>query len=220
MGKIPVYFMPGLAASSLIFERISLPDDIFETVLLDWELPFDDEPLLAYTKRMVKHIKHENPVLIGVSFGGILVQEMARLIPVRKVIIISSIKSNREMPTMMKFAKLTRAYKLLPTDMFLDLDKLARFTFVKRVKERLPLYKKYMTVRDKKYLDWAVARVLFWDRIKPDENVVHIQGDHDEIFPIKYIKGCVVVKSGTHVMILTRYKWFNENLPKLILGSL
>jgi esterase/lipase len=34
----------------------------------------------------------ENPVLIGVSFGGILVQEMAKHIDARKVIIISSVK--------------------------------------------------------------------------------------------------------------------------------
>jgi esterase/lipase len=45
-----------------------------------------------YAKRIAKKIKRENPVLIGVSFGGILVQEMAKHINTRKVIIISSVK--------------------------------------------------------------------------------------------------------------------------------
>ena len=216
MDKIPVYFMPGLAASSLIFENISLPEDEFETVLLEWEKPFENETLLSYAQRMSKKIKHENPVLIGVSFGGILVQEMTKFITTRKVIIISSVKSNRELPTIMKFAKLTRIYKLLPTEMFLDLDQLTKFTFVKRVKERLPLYKKYLTVRDKQYVDWAIVQVLFWDRAEHDENTVHIQGSRDEIFPIKNIKNCIVVQGGTHIMILNRFKWFNKNLPNLI----
>ena len=30
MSKIPVYFMPGLAASPTIFENIKLPEDQFE----------------------------------------------------------------------------------------------------------------------------------------------------------------------------------------------
>ena len=34
MSKIPVYFMPGLAASSAIFERIDLPKEQFEVILL------------------------------------------------------------------------------------------------------------------------------------------------------------------------------------------
>ena len=88
MNKIPVYFMPGLAASIAIFERIKLPESEFEMFFLEWEIPNEKETLQEYAKRMTKKIVHENPVLIGVSFGGILVQEMASFITVRKVIII------------------------------------------------------------------------------------------------------------------------------------
>jgi hypothetical protein len=35
MSKIPVYFMPGLAASTAIFERIQLPVADFEVHLLE-----------------------------------------------------------------------------------------------------------------------------------------------------------------------------------------
>ena len=94
MSKIPVYMMQGLAASTTIFERIILPETDFEIHLLEWEIPIEKESLLEYAKRIADKIKHPNPVLIGVSFGGILVQEMARFIKVRKVIIISSAKSN------------------------------------------------------------------------------------------------------------------------------
>ena len=78
MEKIHVYFMPGLAASSLIFERIELPENQFEIHLLDWELPLPNETLPDYDKRMSKLVLETNPVLIGVSFGSILVQEMAQ----------------------------------------------------------------------------------------------------------------------------------------------
>jgi hypothetical protein len=219
MSKIPVYFMPGLAASATIFERIVLPEDIFEMHLLEWEIPIGNEPLLEYAERMTKKIKHENPILIGVSFGGILVQEMSKFIDVRKVIIISSVKSNLEFPRRFKVAKATKAYKLIPLSLILNLENLAKFSFGEKINHRLKLYEKFLSVRDIGYLEWAVEKVILWDRTVVDEEVVHIHGDMDDVFPIKYITDCIEVKGGTHVMILNKYKWLNANLPSLILET-
>jgi hypothetical protein len=43
--------------------------------------------------------------------------------------------------------------------------------------------------------------------------VIHIHGDLDDVFPIKYINECTIVKGGTHIMILSKYKWLNDHLP-------
>ena len=218
MDKIPVYFMPGLAASSSIFERIVLPDDVFETVLLEWEIPLDNETLVQYAKRMTQKIIHPNPVLIGVSFGGILVQEMSQFITARKVIIISSAKTNMEFPIRMKVAKTTKAYKLIPTKLISNIESLSKFSFGEKINQRLKLYEKFLRVRDKRYLDWAVEQIILWERTIADQSVIHIHGDQDDVFPIKNIQNRIVVKGGTHVMILNKYRWLNENLPKIILG--
>ncbi|MBP4141749.1 alpha/beta hydrolase [Flavobacterium sp. I-SCBP12n] len=219
MSKIPVYLMPGLAASTSIFERIKLPEADFEIYLLEWEIPLDNETLLDYAKRIAAKIKHPNPVLIGVSFGGILVQEMARFIQVKKVIIISSVKSNLEFPRRFKLAKTTKAYKLIPMSLLMNLENLAKFSFGETINKRLELYEKFLSVRDIRYLQWSVEQVILWDRTVVDKNVIHIHGDADDVFPIKYIKDCIVVKGGTHIMILNKYKWLNENLPEIILGT-
>jgi pimeloyl-ACP methyl ester carboxylesterase len=217
MNKIPVYFMPGLAASAEIFERIALPDTIFEIILLEWEIPLDGETLAEYAKRIAEKIRHANPVLIGVSFGGILVQEMAQFITTRKVIIISSVKTSLEFPLRMKVAKTTKAYKLIPTNLLANVESLTKFSFGTKITKRLKLYEKFLRIRDKRYLDWAVEQVILWKRTVADKSVIHIHGDADDVFPIKNIQNCIVVKGGTHIMILTKYKWLNENLPKLIL---
>jgi pimeloyl-ACP methyl ester carboxylesterase len=219
MSKIPVYFMPGLAASTAIFERIQLPEADFEVHLLEWEIPRPYESLDEYAKRIAEKIKLENPVLIGVSFGGILVQEMAKHINTRKVIIISSVKSNLEFPRRMKIAKTTKAYKLIPMSLILNLENLAKFSFGAKINHRLKLYRKFLSVRDIGYLEWAVEKVILWDRTVPDESVVHIHGDLDDVFPIKYIQVCTVVKGGSHIMILNKYRWFNANLAAIILNK-
>lgn len=219
MEKIPVYFMPGLAASTSIFERIILPDDQFDMFLLEWIIPNPKESIADYVIRLSENITHKNPVLVGVSFGGVIVQEMAKVIPVQKTIIISSVKSNKEFPRRLKIAKSTKVYKLLPTGLVQNVETLSKFAYGDTVKQRLKLYDRYLCVRDKCYLDWAIETIILWDRTEPDPTVIHIHGDADDVFPIKYIKDSIVVKGGTHIMILNKFKWFNENLPKIILNN-
>ena len=218
MSKIHVYFMPGMAASPSIFERIQLPSDTFEIHLLEWLLPEKEETIEAYAQRVAKDIKHDNVILMGVSLGGILVQEMKAFVNPKKVIIISSVKSNKELPRKMKVAKTTKAYKLIPTQLFENIDMLTKFTFGSSIiKQRLKLYEKFLSVRDKHYLDWAIEQIINWKRTEIDSEVIHIHGDADEVFPIKYIQNAIVVKGGTHIMILTKYRWLNDNLPKIML---
>jgi esterase/lipase len=217
MSKIHVYFMPGLAASSLIFERIKLPSDQFEIHLLDWFMPLPFQSLEDYAKQMSLKVTKENPVLIGVSFGGVLVQEMSKFLKPKKVIIISSVKSNKELPQRMKIAKTTKAYKLFPTGLAQNLEVLSKFAFGSVIKQRLKLYEKYMSMRDKAYLDWSIEQIINWSRVEVDDSVIHIHGDADEVFPVKNIKNYIPIKGATHIMILSRFKWFNANLPEIIL---
>lgn len=210
--------MPGLAASPTIFERIQLPTDLFEMHLLEWEIPFEQESLQAYAKRMAQKVTHENVVLVGVSFGGILVQEMKAFLQPKKVIIISSVKANTEFPRRFKIAKTTKAYKLIPTQLFENIESLMKFSFGSSIiKQRLVLYEKFLAVRNKHYLDWSIEQIINWERKDIDPEIIHIHGDADEVFPPKYIKEFIPVKGGTHIMILSKYKWLNENLPKIIL---
>ncbi len=212
--------MPGMAASSTIFERIKLPEAIFETHLLEWEIPNPGESLSGYAERMAQKVTHQHPILVGVSFGGVLVQEMKRFLNPRKVIIISSVRSSTEFPSRFKIAKTTKAYKLMPTQLLQNIEWLAKFSFGSAmVKQRLALYQKFLAVRDKRYLDWAIEQIINWDRTEIDEEVIHIHGDADEIFPPKHIKNFIAVKGGTHIMILNKYRWLNENLPKIMLES-
>ncbi len=209
--------MPGMAANPTIFEYIELPKNQFELHWLEWMIPIIDETLEAYAKRMVLKIKHENVVLLGVSFGGVLVQEMSKYISLRKLFVVSSIKTMHELPKRMKVMKFTKAYKLLPTQLVSSIDVLAKYAFGESVNKRLELYKKYLSVNDKYYLDWSIKNMIEWGQKTPHEDAIYIHGDKDAVFPHSCVGNCIVIKGGTHIMILNKYKWFNENLPKLIL---
>ena len=215
--KVHVYFMPGMAANPSIFKNIQLPEAQFDQHLLKWFVPKKDCTLAEYALEMVKYIKHDNPVLVGVSFGGLLVQEMARHVSTRKVVLVSSIKHESELPKRMLFAKYTKIHKLLPTGLVNNVELLAKYAFGETVNKRVALYEEYLSIRDKYYIDWSIDQIVNWESAFSPEGMVHIHGEKDAVFPIGNIKDCIPVKNGTHTMIIHRAKWFNEHLPEIIL---
>lgn len=215
---IHIYAMPGLAASSKIFEFIKF-DERFTLHLLDWFMPESNESLEHYAQRMSEKVVEKPAVLVGVSFGGILVQEMKPYVSPMKTIIISSVKNKHELSSQLKFARQTKAYKILPTGLLQNVEMLTKYAFGDIIQKRLKLYEKYLSMREKAYLDWAIEQVICWDRETSDNEVIHIHGSDDEVFPAKNIKNYIPVIGGTHIMILNKYKWMNENLPKIILES-
>ncbi len=209
--------MPGLAASPDIFEHIKLPQDQFRIHYLDWFVPDSGMTLSGYAEKLSREVKDEDPVLIGVSFGGMLVQEMARFVGARRVIIVSSVKCRREMPRRLLLARYTRLHRLLPTSLVNNVEVLSRFAFGETIGKRLKLYERYLGMRDTRYLDWAIDQIVNWEREEPVPGLIHLHGEKDAVFPYSYVGECITVPDGTHTMILHRYRWFNEHLPAIIL---
>ncbi|NEW80206.1 MAG: alpha/beta hydrolase [Gelidibacter sp.] len=215
--KTHIYFVPGLAASPEIFEFLQFSKDKFELHFLEWLIPLSaHEPIETYAKRMANLVIEENPVLIGVSFGGIMVQEMSKHLHPKKVIIISSVKSHNELSKVLKFIQKLKIYKLFPSKAIENIEIFSFLAFGNTSKTRLTLYKKYFSVRDRKYLNWSIYNVLHWKQTKPLENILHIHGTADTIFSFKYIGNCIPVEKGTHIMIINKAK----TISKLISDSL
>ena len=116
----------------------------------------------------------------------------------------------------MKWARLTKAYHLVPTRLTKNIEALGKYALGKPIKNRIDLYQKYLSVSDERYLRWAIYEMLHWKQRRSHTEVIHIHGDRDKVFPLKYIRNCTVVPGGTHIMIINRFRWFNEHLPKII----
>jgi len=208
--------MPGMAASSKIFEYISMDKDRFMCHFLEWILPDSkDESLSSYSARLAKNINHQDIILVGVSFGGIIVQELSKLIKARKVIIISSIKTEKELPKRLRFLKTTRAYRWLPARQIANRKDFAVFGINKRLKRKIKLYNKYLSVRDQIYLNWAVYNMLNWKN-ETDLKVTHIHGTKDGVFPIRNIDNCIPIENGGHAMIVVQGRKIGKILETVI----
>ena len=217
--KIPVYFIPGLAAGKEIFEYISLPEDLYDVHIIEWIIPEKKETIEQYAKRMAALVTKPNPILIGVSFGGVMVQEMSLFLDLKKLIIISSIKSKNEIPNKMRIFKTIPAYRLIPPSFLENTKNMVKYGLGIKSKGKLELYQNYLSVKNTQYLKWAIKQMVGWNRVNEIEGVIHIHGDKDPVFPIDKIDNCIIVPGGTHIMLIVKFKWLNENLPKIMEGS-
>lgn len=207
MNKTHIYCVPGLSASSKIYEFIKLPKEDFEIHLLEWLIPESiHETIEHYAARMCENITEENVVLMGVSFGGIMVQEMSKIISPKKIILISSVKNAQELPKRLRIAKFSKAYKLFPAKSITPIENFMSRAFGSIAKKRIEQYKVYLTVRNELYLKWSIYNVLHWKQTETLPNIIHIHGTSDHIFPIKHIKNCIKIEKASHVMILTKAK--------------
>lgn len=217
MHKTHLYFVPGLAASSKIFEYLTLPKERFECHFLEWKMPFSvDESIVAYSLRMCEEIKHENPVLVGVSFGGIVAQEMSKHIVCKQIILISSLKNKSELPTFLKIAQITKIYKLFPAKFVANIELYTAYFLGNYLQKRAKLYKKYLSVRNPMYLHWGIYNVLHWKQKETLTNVEHLHGTADVVFPIKYISNCIKIPNGSHEMVLMNSKIISSELVKIL----
>ena len=207
--------MPGMAANVSIFEFIQLPVH-YRIHTIPWEIPSKGETLQDYAKRLSLQVTEDNPVLLGVSFGGIVVQEMNRFLKLRKLIVVSSVKTKHELPKRFEVLRRTKLHKILPTSLVEKVKNWEKLLVTEPIKKIGRLYDMYLTVKDKYYLDWSIENIVYWTQEKPIPGVIHIHGTNDVVFPIKNIENCISVPNGTHAMIVNRARWFNENLPKLI----
>lgn len=210
--------MPGMGANPKIFEFLSLSEN-FNVNYLSWIPPEKNEPLSHYALRMTQRIKDKNPILIGVSFGGVLVQEMALHLNCKKVIIVSSIKSYGELPNQMKLARVSNAHRLLPLQWIQSLESFSLFVFGKGIQRRLAHYNRYLSERDPDYLNWAIDQLVKWKRREAHKDIIHIHGSEDSVFPIKNIQDPYIKIKGDHAIILTQSEWFNKNFPKIIMEN-
>jgi pimeloyl-ACP methyl ester carboxylesterase len=207
-----IYCISGLGADEKIFAKLRL--DGYELIHIPWLRPEKNETIEAYAHRMAALIKEDNPILIGVSFGGMVAIEIARQMPVRKLILISSIKSIDELPRWMKIAGVLRLNKLIPVHSYKMAGSIGNYRLGVSNEEERNLVRDYRRAADPRYVQWAVEQIVHWKNKWIPDNIVHIHGDHDLIFPARKIKNALVIKNATHLLIYNRAKEVSEFILK------
>ncbi|GAA4848641.1 alpha/beta hydrolase [Algivirga pacifica] len=199
-----IYCIPGLSNDHRVFSWLNLPG--YRIKYLDFIEPLKkNERIQNYCRRLLEHIDEEDlstpPILLGFSLGGIVAIELSKLMNTEKIIIVNSIKSSKERPIHLRLLESLPLYRLTPTSfikpVMLPLIPLFGFVPIEQREVYIDMWNKFPD----KTFRWGAQMVLTWEHTDPVENLIHIHGDKDLMFPIGNIKDPIVVKGGNHIMI-------------------
>lgn len=212
-----IYLISGLGADARVFQRLDFKH--YETRFIQWIDPNPNETLARYALRLSSQIDTRKPILIGVSFGGMIAVEIAKIIDCQKVVLISSAKNSREIPLIYRLFGRLGLHRLIPVRLLKHANMLTYFFFGMKTKAEKELLKGILDATDPVFLKWAMDAIVHWQNEALVPGLVHLHGDNDRILPIKNISAVNFrILNGGHLMTFCQASEINDNL-EVILNS-
>ena len=208
-----VYFISGLGADKRVFSFLNL--SFCEPVFIEWITPLKKESLKSYASRLRSFITGPNPVIVGISFGGMLVTEMAKADKNIKAIIISSNKTTSEFPWYLKIGKYLPAYKIIPSSILKKLMMATRWLLGAKSEEQKRVLRNIINDTDIRFTKWAINAILNWKNKQVPENLIHIHGTADKLLRYRFVKPNYTIIDGTHIMPMDKHEELSKLLYKL-----
>ncbi|MFA6059672.1 MAG: alpha/beta hydrolase [Taibaiella sp.] len=196
-----IYMFSGLGADSLAFQNLHLPG--YKLVYVDWIPPQKSESLEHYASRIKSRITTPDPIVVGLSFGGMVAVEVAKQMRVRKLILISSAKTKHDLATGSFFLfKNLRLYKIIPGSLLKQTNFMVYALFgIKSEKDKKALTE-ILKSNDPHFFRWAMNNILSWKNETIPPHLIHIHGTSDKIIPYRAVKADYGIKGGGHFMVL------------------
>lgn len=209
-----VYFISGLGADKRVFSYLDL--SFCEPVFIDWIQPEVNETLKAYALRLRKEIPEKNPVIVGISFGGMLVTEMNKADKNMKGIIVSSNKISAEFPRYLRITKYFPVYKWTPVFISKKVMLTTAWLSGRKDKTQKKIMRQIIMDSDINFVRWAIHAILQWKNKEIPTGLIHIHGTADKLLPYRLVKPDYTIKQGSHVMTMDKHAEISDLLKKLI----
>ena len=206
-----IYFLSGLGADRRVFEYLKLEG--FDLNHIEWVRPMEPESIQSYAARLCAQIKTPRPILIGVSFGGMMAIEIAKLIDVEKVVVISSAKSTVNIPRLNKLGK-TKIHRLIPASFLKFPNEVMYWFFGVSNKKDKRILRNIIIDSDERFVAWALDKLLTWSNTIVSENVISIHGSRDRLIPLTTAD--FVIPDGGHLMIMSHHQEVSAVINKIL----
>jgi len=206
-----IYLFSGLGADESPFGNLNLPG--YKMVPVTWISPIPNETLSHYAERIRSQIKVQNPYVIGLSFGGVVAVEVAKLMDVEKMVLISSVKTKYNLNPIQNFFMKLGIYKILPGSFLRQTNFLTNSYFGAKTERDKHTLLNMLKDTDISLFRWGLKSIAHWDNITPPDRTIHIHGTSDKVIAYRYTKPDYSIKGGSHLMVYNRA----DTISKIIL---
>ncbi|RFS13691.1 alpha/beta hydrolase [Emticicia sp. C21] len=205
-----IYIFSGLGVDERVFKYLDFTG--FDVTFIKWIKPDENERIEDYAKRLTAQIITPIPILIGLSFGGMMALEVAKYLEIEKIILLASAKTYKEVPLYYRWAGCLQLQKILSSKLLKQHNFLSDWFFGIKEKEHKIMLSEILNDLDRDFLKWAIDKIVCWKNQTTYSNIIHIHGDNDHILPLQCIKSDIVIKGGGHFMTVNKAKELNEIL--------
>jgi len=209
-----IFIFSGLGADHRIFHKMNFQS--FEPVFIHWLEPLNNETIQDYALRISKQITEPNPLVIGISFGGIIAIEVSKFLPFQKLVLIASAKTKQEIPFLYRMLGKLRVPLFFPMQWLKKSNRLSYFVFSVSTQEDRKILDDIYNDTSPTYLRWALNAVCTWQNETITQNLLHIHGTNDRILYYSNIKNAVPIPNGGHLLPLTETQKLEEIILKFL----
>jgi pimeloyl-ACP methyl ester carboxylesterase len=210
-----IYFISGLGADERVFRLLKFEG--YRPVHIHWLDPKRGETIADYAQRLTAQINSDCPIIIGLSFGGMIAVEIAKQISVDKVILISSVKTESEIPFYFRLFRWLPIHRVIPFKSLLWIGYwFAFWIFSLEMPDERQLLKAILLDTDAHFIKWAIHKVVTWKNETIPDHVYHIHGTSDRIFPLRFIDADFLIEKGGHFMVMNRAAQVSKLIEKIM----
>lgn len=206
--KNTVYIFSGLGTDERVFQKLKFEN--VNVIFIQWIPPKINETLEKYSSRIANQITSENPILVGLSFGGMVAVEVSKIVKTKKLILLATAKGKNEIPFYFRFFGKTGFHKLMPSIVFKSANLFTYWFFGIDSEFEKKLLKQILLDIDPTFLKWAIDKIVKWENKTIPQNSIHIHGSKDRILPLKFVHCDVTIKDGGHFMTMNKDFELNE----------
>jgi pimeloyl-ACP methyl ester carboxylesterase len=208
-----IYVLSGLGADKRVFQKINFGN--YKPEFINWIEPFDNENISEYSKRISEQIIEKNPIILGISFGGIVAQEIASKIETEKLILLATFEKRNDLPKYLRLLGTLKIDKMIPVSILKSHNFLTDYLFGTKTIVNSRILKGILIDTEKKFLKWSLRQLAIWKGNKKlkTESKITIHGTKDKIIPKNRQKNYdYEIQDGGHFFTLTHEKEINEIL--------
>ena len=169
----------------------------------------------SYTKRLSSLIQTENPIIIGLSFGGMIAVELSKLLK-GHFLLISTAKTYIEIPFRYRLAGKLKLHKFLPSSFLRKPQWITYYLFGVVTRDARKLLREILRDTDLQFSQWAINQILNWKNLNLPESYIHVHGTEDRLLPNGNAQ--IYIEEAGHLMILTHSSQINKIIDDFLLS--
>jgi pimeloyl-ACP methyl ester carboxylesterase len=218
--KTNVYCLHGQGSDTRLFTHFRLDTTIFRVHLIALPMPEYSDNMAQFAAKVLPQIDTtEAFILVGMSLGGMVAVEINEQIRAKKVVLVSSAKSAKEIPFRYRFMHFLPVYALIPSIFYKLGAQIIQPIIEPDRRRQAAIFNAMLLDKKPQFLKRSTRLIVNWKRTKSADNIIQIHGTKDHTLPIKNKQPDYTILNGSHMMMLTEGEKISALINQILLNK-